>query len=160
MLTTKVNEVVRELENFFVAKYVQLTKAGWSYYEDDSAPCSLSGLKKYGKNLPISTVGNDTSIYRRCQGIQARFWHDVTHLERDTEFDVNGEFETIQAQLQELDVAGISQTAQRLFLIDMWGQVVFYDVHEEYVPDQTEFVLTAMMFDIEQAVNICGEELV
>lgn len=154
MLGDKFNDAVRELENFFVKKNVQLVSEGWAWYpSDEDAPCSLEGLKKCGKLIPISTEGNDTSVYNWMQGLQLRFWHDVTHAQMNTTFHKEDELKTIKEQLRQIEEAGLSTLAQLIFTVDMVGQVLYYDLHKEYVMDQEKFVFLCLLQGMHNAIQ-------
>lgn len=153
MLGDRFNNAIKELEDFFINQDVKLRKEGWSWVTTEEPQDNEVLLLDSGKELTISLVGNDTSIFKPMQNMQARFWHDVTHIKMQLGFSVKEEARVIRAQDTELEAAGVSQLARYLFGLDMIGQNLYYEMHGEYVKDQEEFVFNCLVMSEKEALE-------
>ena len=87
--------------------------AGFGWQGDPHAPGDFRGLTEAyvrsqlsGVPLPVSDAHSDQTIFGSRRGNLAfRFWHDLTHLRLGRGFDLDGEIEVANAQL---DVARAS----------------------------------------------------
>ena len=87
------DRAIKELKFFITCKARECEGYGWTYHLDDNAPESYKELveRSYTMNIPIATACSETTIYGADVNSKFRFWHDVTHLELDSDFSLEGE---------------------------------------------------------------------
>lgn len=108
-----------------------------------------------GEPLPVFDGGSDTVILTSAEANWAyRFWHDVTHLERQRNFSSPHELDMAVFHLWEAERHGLERGSLpwRLLHADAVGNVLHWAVRREYLIDQRTFILNYLQFDVETAV--------
>lgn len=136
--------------NIFVIHHAEYVakQIGFGYVDSNDAPNSFTSLQEAYKNslqtnapLPVFRGASDTSVYT-CGGNWAfRFWHDVLHVTMGADFTMVGENKVAEAQAKVIaDRFGRDSLQYKIFMADVMGQVVYYNIHKKYVTNQKEFV--------------------
>lgn len=84
----------------------------------------------------------DTIYYEEAANHAFRFWHDLTHLDLEAKFTVEGEWYVALLQREEVEqVFGKGSDEALVIWIDTYGQVVEFGRTGEFLTDQRGFVL-------------------
>lgn len=148
------DKAIQELKVFLTLKAKECIGRGWNYYLTEDAPETFRELKERSKGLtiPIASYGSDSSIYGNHVNSLFRFWHDVTHLELDEGFSVDGELKVIGQHLKEAKEFRLSPLTMDILKADTEGQVLYYDRHKEFVRNQSAFIDSCLQHGIGVAV--------
>lgn len=149
------NNAVKEVEFFVTLRVKECIARGWSYYVTDNAPESFKELKERSSNfcIPISNNGCEATIYSSAKfNHMFRFWHDVTHIELNSGFSLNGEMKVIKHHLKEAQEMNLSELAINILRADTEGQVKYYYRNKEFVNNQKAFVQTCLQLGINKAI--------
>ena len=148
---------IEELSTFIMVQADMCKSRGWSYKATENAPESFKDLKAQTthKCIPIANYGCDTSIYDdNTINETFRFWHDVTHLELDVDFSMQGEYAVIDEHLKAAKQYGLSLLATRILFIDTAGQVEYYNKHSEFVQNQKSFLNACISKGINSTIKV------
>tara|TARA_R110000851_G_scaffold57574_7_gene134079 strand:- start:15093 stop:15578 length:486 start_codon:yes stop_codon:yes gene_type:complete len=147
------NEAVENLQRYFVVAADWCARQGYAYQMSDLPQDTLE--HKSDKILLLSTVGNDTAIYKPAHNMLLRFWHDVKHIQLKRGFAKQDEYTVILAQYYYLRyVLSASNLELEIFWCDMYGQAVYYDQRKQYVNNQTSFIHSAVRHGIKNACMV------
>jgi hypothetical protein len=147
-------KAIEELKFFITCKARECEGYGWSYYLDDDAPESYKELVERSStmHIPIATAGSETTIYGADVNSKFRFWHDVTHLELDSDFSLEGELKVIEKHIREGAEFGLSELALDILKADTEGQVRYYYRHKEFIDNQEAFIDTCLKIGMRRAI--------
>lgn len=157
-------QVAREVLTAFVWERAEATRSrtgvGWVFTAD--APNTYMGLRgawehslTVGTPLPILNDHSDSVIFTEPEGnLVYRYWHDVTHLERERNFSNPHELDMASFHLWEAEQHGLTRGSLpwRLLHADAVGNVLHWSVYREYVADQKVFILNAVRFGLDAAL--------
>jgi len=148
------DKAVKEIEMLITLKANECVGRGWNFYLTSDAPETFKDLKEQTVNMriPIADYGSDKSIYSKYVNSLFRFWHDVTHLELDKGFSVDGEMAVINEHLKAGRELRLSPLAMDILEADTKGQVLYYDRHKEFVDNQKAFVDSCVQHGIRRAI--------
>lgn len=101
----------------------------------------------------ISEEGCEDTIFTSpLENIKARVFHDMLHLAYDLGFTASEELKisAIQGELIYTHVCskyGVERAklAQLVMELDIGGQVIYYDLHREFVSNQQQFVFNLFL---------------
>lgn len=108
-----------------------------------------------GAPLPISNTGCESVIFTEPEANAAyRYWHDVTHLERERNFTNPHELDMATFHLWDAEQHGLTRgsLAWRLLHADAIGNVLHWAVFRDYVLNQEVFILNAVRFGLDRAL--------
>jgi hypothetical protein len=108
-----------------------------------------------GNALPVFDGANSSAIFTTPEAHLAyRFWHDVTHLERNRNFTNPHELDMASYHLLQAEKHGLERGSLpwRLLHADAVGQVLHWSVIHEFVINQRVFVLNYIQFGVESAL--------
>lgn len=138
------------------------TRTGIDWYGTSDAPNTWKELKAAwlhsqvtGEPLPIYNGDCDTVILLRPEdNIAYRYWHDVTHLERDRSFSNTDELDMSIFHLWEAERHGLERGSLpwRLLHADAVGQNLHWAVLKEFVINQRVFITNCLLYGIEVAL--------
>lgn len=159
MLKTDFDKAVKELETFLIIMESDLRYQGWTYFTAWKAPGTFKELlhayRVNGRNLIIEEDGCDHTIFSSPRfNHLLRFWHDVTHLTTMQDFSMAGERIVIDRQLHQAETMGVSKPALAVLKADLLGQLMYYEVHGEFVKYQNAFVNSCMQKGIKIACMV------
>lgn len=106
--------------------------------------------------LPVFDGASDFTIYTDSfVNIEARFWHDMVHLEHDLNFTLDDELEVCEIQRHDLQRAGFGLTSweSKMLWADLSGQAVCANRLHRFPVDQKAFVTTAIHDGIDAAIE-------
>lgn len=136
------------------------TGVDWAFTPD--APNTYKALRQAwetslstGAALPVLNDHSESVIFTEPEGNLAyRYWHDVTHLERERNFTNPHELDMATFHLWDAERHGLTRGSLpwRLLHADAVGNVLHWSVYREYVRDQRVFVLNAVQFGIDAAL--------
>ncbi|WP_315070694.1 hypothetical protein [uncultured Microbacterium sp.] len=136
------------------------TGVDWRFTPD--APNTYSDLRvqwersrRYGVPLPISNSDCEAVIFTEPEANAAyRYWHDVTHLERERNFTNPHELDMATFHLWDAEEHGLTRgsLAWRLLHADAVGNVLHWSVYREYVLNQKVFILNVVRFGLDAAL--------
>ena len=164
VLNTTRDAAIKELATFIeYAAHGAMVK-GWTFRPTDQAPESYKALKAATVDngtqvIPVADYGCDSTIYGKGEAgkhlnILFRFWHDVTHLELDSDFSQAGEYRVINQHLKDARAYGLSDLAMCILRADTIGQVDYYFRHGQFVGDQAAFVDSCIQHGIRKAISV------
>lgn len=154
----------REALTAFVWERAEATRArtGVAWHFSPDAPNTYRELREAwkislssGAPLPISNADCETVIFTEPDANAAyRYWHDVTHLERDRNFSNSHELDMAHFHLWDAEQHGLTRgsLAWRLLRADAVGNVLHWAIYREYVPNQEVFILNAVRFGLDAAL--------
>ena len=108
-----------------------------------------------GDPLPVFDGANSSAIFATPEAHLAyRFWHDITHLERNRNFTNPHELDMASYHLLQAEKRGLERGSLpwRLLHADAVGQVLHWSVIHEFVINQRVFVLNYVQYGIEAAL--------
>lgn len=108
-----------------------------------------------GVPLPISSAASESVVFTEPEGnFVYRYWHDVTHLERERNFSHPHELDMAVFHLWDAGQHGLTlgSLPWRLLHADAIGNVLHWSVFREFVLDQRVFVENVVCFGIEAAL--------
>lgn len=108
-----------------------------------------------GDPLPVFDGGSDAVILMSDEANWAhRFWHDVTHLERERDFTSPHELDMAVYHLWEAERHGLKRGSLpwRLLHADGVGNVLHWAVRGEYLIDQHTFILNYLQYGVEASL--------
>ncbi|GAA0993417.1 hypothetical protein [Subtercola frigoramans] len=133
-------------------------RVGFGWIPTADAPNSWHALleawehsRETGTPLPISNVGCHDVIFTSPEAIGAyRFWHDVTHVERERDFTNPHEVDIAIDHLDEAERNGLKpdSLAWRLLHADAIGTVMSSSVNRSYLINQRVFILNYVQFGL------------
>lgn len=136
------------------------TGVAWQFTPD--APNTYRALRRAwdtslaeGVPLPISNTDCESVIFTTPDGNAAyRYWHDVTHLERERNFTNPHELDMAHFHLWDAEQQGLTRgsLAWRLLRADAMGNVLHWSIYREYVLNQEVFILNAVQFGLDAAL--------
>jgi hypothetical protein len=139
----------------------ELAGFGWEAAAD--APADYrSLLRAYarsrvtGSPLPVSDEHSEPSIYGGLDGnVAFRFWHDLTHVLLGRGFDLDGEVEVANAQLDVLHAAGFKPGTLEfeLFHADTLGQTLCGAATGAFPRDQACFARVSLESSLTRAIQ-------
>lgn len=154
----------RETLTGFVWERAEATRArtgvGWVFASD--APNTYRELRAAwerslttGAPLPVLNDHSESVIFSSPEGnFVYRYWHDVTHLERERNFTNPHELDMATFHLWDAEQHGLTRGSLpwRLLHADAVGNVLHWSVYREYVRDQRVFILNAVRFGLDAAL--------
>ncbi|MFF8186057.1 hypothetical protein ACF044_02200 [Microbacterium sp. NPDC016588] len=108
-----------------------------------------------GAPLPILNDHSESVIFTDPEGnFVYRYWHDVTHLERERNFSNPHELDMAVFHLWDAEQHGLNRGSLpwRLLRADAIGNVLHWSVYRDYVPDQRVFVENVVRFGLDIAL--------
>lgn len=108
-----------------------------------------------GAPLPISDADCESVIFTEPEANAAyRYWHDVTHLERERNFSNPHELDMAHFHLWDAEQHGVTRGSLpwRLLRADAIGNVMHWSVYREYVLNQEVFILNAVQYGLDAAL--------
>lgn len=108
-----------------------------------------------GVPLPISDADCESVIFTEPEANAAyRYWHDVTHLERERNFSNPHELDMAHFHLWDAEQHGLTRGSLpwRLLRADAIGNVLHWSVYREYVLNQEVFILNAVQYGLDAAL--------
>ena len=108
-----------------------------------------------GAPLPILNDHSESVIFTEPEGnFVYRYWHDVTHLERERNFSNPHELDMAVFHLWDAEQHGLTRGSLpwRLLRADAIGNVLHWSVYRDYVQDQRVFVENVLRFGLEAAL--------
>jgi hypothetical protein len=151
-MRTSTIDVARTRLNRFVVAQARVMRdlAGFGWRGDPRAPGDYRSLTEAsvrsqlsGAPLPVSDANSEHTIYGGRRGNLAfRFWHDLTHLRLGRGFDLDGEIEVANAQLEVVRAVGFGPGSLEFELLraDTLGQTVCSAATGDFPADQMCFV--------------------
>jgi len=137
-------------------------RTGIDWYPTPDAPNTWKALQAtwtnsqvHGVPLPIFDGACQDVIFLRPEdNIAYRYWHDVTHLERDRSFQNPDELDMANFHLWEAERHGLERGSLpwRLLQADAVGNVVHWAVLRRYVTNQQVFILNVVQYGMEVAL--------
>lgn len=157
-------QAARETLTAFVWERADGTRArtgvDWVFTRD--APDTYKELRQAwevslstGAPLPISNAASESVIFTEPEGnFVYRYWHDVTHLERERNFSNPHELDMAVFHLWDAEQHGLTRGSLpwRLLHADAIGNVLHWAVFREFVLDQRVFVENVVRFGLEAAL--------
>ncbi|SIS17840.1 hypothetical protein [Microbacterium sp. RURRCA19A] len=157
-------QAARETLTAFVWERAEVTRAragvDWVFTPD--APNTYTELRQAwevslstGAPLPVLNDHSESVIFTEPEGnFVYRYWHDVTHLERERNFSNPHELDMAMFHLWDAEQHGLSRGSLpwRLLHADAIGNVLHWSVYRDYVPDQRVFVENVVCFGLEAAL--------
>lgn len=157
-------QAAREMLTAFVWERAEATRArtgvDWVFTPD--APDTYKELRQAwdvsratGLPLPISSAASESVIFTEPEGnFVYRYWHDVTHLERERNFSNPHELDMAVFHLWDAEQHGLTRGSLpwRLLHADAIGNVLHWSVFREFVLDQRVFVENVVRFGLEAAL--------
>lgn len=157
-------QAARETLTAFVWERAEATRArtgvDWVFTPD--APDTYTELRQAwdvslstGGPLPISNTDSESVIFTEPEGnFVYRYWHDVTHLERERNFSNPHELDMAVFHLWDAEQHGLTRGSLpwRLLHADAIGNVLHWSVFREFVLDQRLFVVNVAAFGLEAAL--------
>lgn len=152
-----------ELTEFVILMADQTAaRLGFGWVSRPDAPNTWRDLKAAwtrslatGEPLPVSDDACDNVILASPEAnVAYRFWHDVTHLERDRNFTNQHELDMAVYHLWEAERHGLERGSLpwRLLHADAVGNVLHWAVRREYLIDQRTFILNYLQYGVETAL--------
>lgn len=93
---------------------------------------------EHSDTIPISSCYCENNIFgSKDVNIAFRAWYDHVHLKNGFGFDLLGETQTAFAQAAELPHDWHYE--RNLILIEVIGQVAYFELNKEFVSDQVDF---------------------
>ena len=136
---------------------------GFGWQGDPQAPADYrSLLRAYvrsqvsGHPLPVSNEHTEPSIYGSAEAnLALRFWHDLTHVRLHQGFDLDGEIEVANAQLDVLSAAGFQPGSLEFELLhtDTLGQTVCAVATGDFPKDQVCFARLSLESSLTLAIR-------
>lgn len=108
-----------------------------------------------GVALPISNADSESVIFTEPSANAAyRYWHDLTHLERERNFTNPHELDMAHFHLWDAELHGLTRgsLSWRLLRADAIGNVLHWSIYREYVLDQEVFIVNAVRFGLDAAL--------
>ena len=112
------------------------------HFGTPDAPNTWEGLQavKDMSPMPVFDGNCENTIFEsKTVNLAARAWHDSVHLKHDLSFSLQDEIRVARIQCAQLIDAGLSSFTHLIWL-DVVGQILYYDKHKQYVPNQKAFV--------------------
>jgi len=112
------------------------------HYAADNAPNTWKELKAWreahqGAPMPVYSGGCDNTIYSsKAVNHAFRAWHDQLHLDHGLSFTPDNEARVALLHMEEC--ANVADAL--LIFADVYGQVLYYEKHKKYVPNQRQFI--------------------
>lgn len=152
-----------ELSEFVMVMADRTAKrVGFGFAPSDSAPNNWRDLQAAwldsqvnGTPLPVFSSTTPSATFVSAEATWAfRFWHDVTHLERERDFSSPHEIDMASFHLWETEQHGLEYGSLpwRLLQADAVGSVIYWAVYREPPTDEHNFILNYLEFGIEAAV--------
>lgn len=136
------------------------TGVDWAFAPD--APNTYKELRQAwqhslstGAPLPVLNDHSESVIFTEPEGNYVyRYWHDVTHLERERNFSNPHELDMASFHLWDAEQHGLTRGSLpwRLLHADAVGNVLHWAVYREYVRDQKVFILNAVRYGLDAAL--------
>ena len=154
----------REQLTGFVTRMAAETahRLGFGWIATLDAPNNWKALKAAWQHslrtkepLPVFSGGSESVIFTSPQANWAyRFWHDVTHLERERNFTSPHELDMAAFHLWEAERVGLERgsLSWRLLHADAVGNVLHWAVLREFAIDQRTFIVNYLRFGAEDAL--------
>lgn len=160
---TELEEARIELSEFVQLMADQARdRLGFGWQARPDAPNTWAELREAwqhslssGDALPVFDGANSSAIFTSPEAHLAyRFWHDVTHLERNRNFTNPHELDMASYHLFQAEKHGLERGSLpwRLLHADAVGQVLHWSVIHEFVINQRIFVLNYVQFGVEAAL--------
>lgn len=157
-------QAARETLTAFVWERAEATRyrtgVGWLFTAE--APNTFRELRNAwnvslatGAPLSISNTDCESVIFTEPNANAAyRYWHDVTHLERERNFTNPHELDMANYHLWDAEQQGLTRGSLpwRLLHADAVGNVLHWSVYRQYVADQKVFILNAVKFGLDAAL--------
>jgi len=161
---TSISAACANLDQFvFIEATAMAQMVGFAWQGDPQAPADYRGLLKAyirsqvtGCPLPVSNGHSEPSIYEGGRGNLAfRFWHDLTHVRLHRAFDLDGEVEVANAQLDVLAAAGFGAGSleYELFHADTLGQTLCGVATGDFPQDQLCFARLSLESSLTLAIR-------
>lgn len=138
------------------------TRTGVDWVFTPDAPNTYEELRRVwersvgtGEPLPVLNDHSESVIFTAPEGnFMYRYWHDVTHLERERNFTNPHELDMAQFHLWDAEQHGLARGSLpwRLLHADAIGNVLHWSIYHEYVRDQKVFILNAVRFGLDAAL--------
>lgn len=137
-------------------------RVGFGWVGTADAPDTWTGLRAAWREsvatrqpLPVSNAACENVIVTSPEAnVAYRFWHDVTHLERDRNFSSAHELDMANFHLWEAERHGLEPGSLpwRLLYADAVGNVLHWAVLRRYVVSQKVFILNVVRYGMTAAL--------
>lgn len=172
--TNKLNDLINVTpETIALAKkYIKLATAlylnsnTFHYHATDDAPNSYRELELWANfndplesdSMPVFNGANESTIWNdKDLTIMIRAWHDITHIKEKLTFSYEDELKVSSLQIEVLKSVSAPYWLIQIFRMDFIGQTEYYNLTDEYVTNQAQFVSDCYNTSLDLVLQLVNE---
>lgn len=139
-------------------------RLGFGWVGTSSAPSTYADLRgAFARSAEQKTplpVSSENLVFPlllmggRVPNLALRFWHDVSHVERERTFATVDELDLGLWHVAVAGAAGLSKLALQLLEADLVGQSLLYAAIKGYATNQLDFDMNVLTFGFADAIVI------